>query len=128
MIYLNIVVVKCINGCDEEVQRILLSKIYSENNRYVLSFKHIKLTQIYRTPVVCGLNIASWVLLKPPALSGCILAAYMSAAVSSSESVPSGNIKPSHNVRATKSMKVHSETMKISNKYVSSIKNKQADV
>ena len=69
-----------------------------------------------------------WVLLKPPALSGCILAAYVSVTVSSSESVSSGNIKPSHNVRATKSMKVHSETMKISNKYVSSIKNKQADV
>ena len=69
-----------------------------------------------------------WVLLKPPALSGCILAAYVSVTVSSSESVPSGNIKPSHNVRATKSMKVHSETMKISNKYVSSIKNKRADV
>ena len=94
----------------------------------MLSFKHIKLTQIYRTPVVGGLNIASWVLLKPPALSGCILAAYVSVTVSSSESVPSGNIKPSHNVRATKSMKVHSETMKISNKYVSSIKNKRADV
>nr|DAU36735.1 MAG TPA: hypothetical protein [Caudoviricetes sp.] len=43
--------------------------------------------------------IASWVLLQPSALSGCILAAYVSATATSSESVPSGNIVKLHNVR-----------------------------
>ena len=40
-----------------------------------------------------------WVLLKPPALSGCPLAAYVSATAASSANVPSGNITRLHNVR-----------------------------
>ena len=52
-----------------------------------------------RYPVVRTYYIASGVLLKPSALSGCSLAAYVSAMVSSSGSVPSGNIVSPHNVR-----------------------------
>ena len=48
---------------------------------------------------VTNLPVASWVLLQPLALSGCILAAYVSATATSSESVPSGNIVKLHNVR-----------------------------
>ena len=65
---------------------------------YYLPYIRRKL-QFSRYPAVRTYYIASWVLLKPSALSGCSLAAYVSATVSSSGGVPSGNIVSPHNVR-----------------------------
>ena len=56
---------------------------------------------VCRTPVVQACYITSWVLLQPSALSGCPLAAYVSATAASSANVPSGNKQPSQRPSAT---------------------------
>ena len=48
-----------------------------------------------------------WVLLKPPALSGCPLAAYVSATAASSANVSSGNKQPSQRPSATPHLRQH---------------------
>ena len=82
----------------------LLNKMPNDIVKLIISRSH---PAVCRTPVVQACYITSWVLLQPSALSGCPLAAYVSATAASSANVSSGNKQPSQRPSATPHLRQH---------------------